>query len=67
MVVLGGLELLTLVRQHPTHSNSPFILLTTELDPALKDEARKLGATAWMTKPFDPKKFGQLLSNFEPV
>jgi two-component system, chemotaxis family, chemotaxis protein CheY len=67
MVILGGLELLTLVRKHHVHCSCPFILLTTELDAALKEEARNLGATGWMTKPFDPEKFDQLLSRFEPV
>jgi two-component system, chemotaxis family, chemotaxis protein CheY len=52
---------------HHVHCSCPFILLTTELDAALKEEARNLGATGWMTKPFDPEKFDQLLSRFEPV
>lgn len=37
-------------------SRIPMICLTTEVSEAKKNQARKAGATGWMTKPFNPDK-----------
>jgi two-component system chemotaxis response regulator CheY len=31
-------------------------MLTTEASQEMKDEGRRLGATGWIVKPFDPAK-----------
>lgn len=33
----------------------PVLILTTEVDPVKKAEAKKAGATGWITKPFEPQ------------
>ena len=39
----------------------PVLVLTTESGAALKDRARKAGATGWIVKPFDPPKLVKAL------
>ena len=36
---------------------SPIIMLTTETDKAKMAQAKELGATGWIVKPFDAEKF----------
>lgn len=53
MPVMDGL---TFVREF--RRKAPFVpvlILTTEVDPAKKAEAKKAGATGWITKPFEPQ------------
>jgi len=53
---MDGIELIRRVRQLPPPPRFvPIIVLTTESQQAKKDEARKAGATAWVTKPFAPE------------
>lgn len=42
-------------------SHIPFIMLTTETDPYLEEEAKKAGALAWMKKPYQPEKLVALI------
>ena len=39
----------------------PVLVLTTESGAALKERARKAGATGWIVKPFDPAKLVKAL------
>lgn len=64
MVVMGGFELLSEVRESPRHMATPFIFLTTETDAELKSMARAYGATAWMVKPFHPGALHALVGRF---
>ncbi|WP_322895398.1 MULTISPECIES: response regulator [unclassified Yoonia] len=41
------------IRNGPTNCTVPVLVLTTESGAALKDRARKAGATGWIVKPFD--------------
>jgi two-component system, chemotaxis family, chemotaxis protein CheY len=65
MMVMGGLQLLSQIRSNSQTATLPFILVTTELDELLKTEAREMGASAWMNKPFDPAKLVELVGRFE--
>lgn len=56
MPVMTGLEFLEKLRQHPNGKYTPTLMLTTEASQEMKDEGRKLGATGWIVKPFDPTK-----------
>ena len=56
MPVMSGLELIKELRSQPEHKFTPIVFLTTEVDEALRDEARAAGATAWIQKPFHPDK-----------
>lgn len=52
---LRGLERFRLV---------PILMLTTESDPTMKQQAKAAGATGWIVKPFDP---GRLIGAIKRV
>lgn len=54
MPVMGGLEMLTQVRNNPDWRDIPVIMLTAHSDPKNIDEAAKYGVLDYITKPFDP-------------
>ena len=51
---MNGLEFIEAARQEPEGRAVPMLLLTTETAQELKDRARAVKATGWLTKPFDP-------------
>lgn len=51
---MDGLEFIEAARKDPAGRTLPILLLTTETAQALKDRAREVKATGWLTKPFDP-------------
>lgn len=51
---MNGLQLLEKLRVHPASKYLPVIMLTTENGSDLREQGRKAGARAWMTKPFKP-------------
>ena len=53
---MHGLELLRFVRQNDRFQNIPVIILTTKNDEGSRREAMHAGATAYMTKPFEPAR-----------
>ena len=59
MPVMNGLELIKALRAVPSLLGLPIVFLTTESSDAVKAEAKKAGATGWITKPF---KQDQLLA-----
>jgi len=61
MPVMTGLELLEKLRQHPNSKFTPVLMLTTEASAELKAEGKRLGATGWIVKPFDPEKLGGII------
>src|SRR5690242_5356857 len=56
MPSLDGLGLIKALRAHPTCKYVPIVVLTTESEPAKKQEAKTAGATAWIVKPFRPEQ-----------
>lgn len=54
---MDGLTLIHRLRELPAYQTVPILMLTTESSDAMKAEARALGATGWLVKPFDPQKF----------
>jgi two-component system, chemotaxis family, chemotaxis protein CheY len=61
---LSGLDLIRRLRAGALHRFTPALMLTTESDPAKKQEARAAGATGWIVKPFNPT---QLLTVIKKV
>jgi two-component system chemotaxis response regulator CheY len=61
---MDGLELIKRIRGGTTNKYVPIIVLTTESQPAKKQEAKSAGATGWIVKPFRPE---QLLSVVQKV
>jgi two-component system chemotaxis response regulator CheY len=61
---MDGLTLVRKLRALPSCRSIPILILTTEMDPARKKEAKDAGATGWIVKPFDP---AQLLATIRKV
>jgi two-component system chemotaxis response regulator CheY len=57
MPVMGGIEMVTQIKENPEYKFIPVIMLTTESDPTLKEQGKALGVKAWMLKPFNKQKF----------
>lgn len=55
----SGLEVLEEVRRDARLSAVPFIVLTAAGQSAYAERARELGAAAFLTKPFSPKKLAR--------
>ena len=58
---LDGFGLIEGVRSDARNRAIPILVLTTETDQALKDRARRAGATGWIVKPFDPGKLADAI------
>ncbi len=52
MPVMGGIEFLQEIKKQPSLSKIPVLVLTTQGEEDLKEQARALGADAFMVKPF---------------
>ena len=53
---MNGLEFIEAARKEPYGMTLPMLLLTTETATALKERAKAVKATGWLTKPFDPQQ-----------
>jgi two-component system, chemotaxis family, chemotaxis protein CheY len=49
---MGGLEFLEELRSSGKHNDVPVVMLTTEGQPRLMQQAKALGAKGWIIKPF---------------
>jgi two-component system chemotaxis response regulator CheY len=56
---MDGIQMIAGLRKLPGYSFTPILMLTTESQPEKKDAGRKVGATGWIVKPFQP---GQLIA-----
>ena len=52
---INGFEVVEFIRGQPGLSTLPIIVVTTRGDEASRTRALELGATRFMTKPFDPE------------
>lgn len=50
---MNGLEMVAAIKNKPSNSSLPIIMLTTEGQPALMKQAKEAGAVGWIVKPFD--------------
>ena len=57
MPVMNGLELVKQVKDIPQYRTLPIIMLTTEMKPELKQQAKELLITTWIQKPFKNEDF----------
>jgi two-component system chemotaxis response regulator CheY len=53
---MSGIALIRELRALEQYRHTPILVLTTEIDPQLKTEARLAGANGWVGKPFDPER-----------
>jgi len=56
MPIMNGMELIKHVRSLELYNYMPILFLTTETQIGIKKEAKAIGATGWIIKPFDAKK-----------
>jgi two-component system chemotaxis response regulator CheY len=52
---INGLELVRFIRDSDKHARTPLILISTDNRPADVERGMKLGANAYLTKPFLPE------------
>ena len=57
MPVMGGLEMVSKIKENEAYKYIPIVMLTTESNPDLKSKGQSLGVKAWMLKPFNKNKF----------
>ena len=53
---LDGLGMIRALRAHPAGRGVPVIVLSTDSQDQLKEQARAAGALGWMVKPFTQEK-----------
>lgn len=53
---MDGLSFIRELRGIGSYKGIPIVFLTTESDEDKKGEAKSAGATAWITKPFQPER-----------
>ena len=56
MPIMSGMELIAEVRKRDEYKYMPILFLTTETQVSIKREAKELGATGWIVKPFNGDK-----------
>ena len=52
---LNGLQMLAMLRSEQPNALMPVVMLTTEAQPELLQQAKKAGAKGWIVKPFKPE------------
>jgi two-component system, chemotaxis family, chemotaxis protein CheY len=53
---LDGIGMIRALRAHPNGQGVPIVVLSTESEDTLKQQARDAGALGWMVKPFTQDK-----------
>jgi two-component system, chemotaxis family, chemotaxis protein CheY len=61
---MDGVTLVRELRRIADYDAVALIVLSTEVDPALKQRGREAGATGWMAKPFDPQRMLDIVAKF---
>ncbi len=61
---INGLELVRFIRDSEQHKHTPLIIISTDGREVDRDRGLKLGANAYLTKPFGPE---QLLAVVQQV
>ena len=64
---LSGLDVLERIRSNEETKDVPCIILTAAGEEEYEREARRSGATAFLTKPFSPKKLYALIARLTGV
>lgn len=58
---LDGISLVRELRQLDDYRLVPMLMLTTETQAVMKQQAKGAGATGWIVKPFEPSRLLQTL------
>jgi two-component system, chemotaxis family, chemotaxis protein CheY len=62
MIHMGGFEFVSRVRNIEEFKFTPILFLTTENTEEFRNIGREVGATGWLTKPFDPEGLLQTIN-----
>jgi two-component system chemotaxis response regulator CheY len=58
---INGLELVRFVRESERHRQTPLLLISTDSRVADRERGMKLGADAYLVKPFEPQQLLELV------
>ena len=61
MPEMSGMELLAKIKEDPALSSIPVVMISTEGSEERQREARELGASGYLMKPFQPEEVGAVL------
>ena len=67
MPQMTGMEVLSALQSDAALQHIPFIFLSASAEPERKDEALRLGASGYVTKPFNFAQLRALLHQYLPV
>ena len=67
MNMMSGLTFVKQLKERPKYADLPVVFVTTENSEELKRTGMERGATAWITKPFDPDELLQVVSGLCPM
>jgi two-component system chemotaxis response regulator CheY len=59
---MNGVELTRRIRGIPTHRKTPILIVTTESEMQVRNQAKAAGATGWIVKPFKPDQLLGLIN-----
>ena len=63
---INGLELVRFIRDSDAHKKTPLIIISTDGREADRDRGMKLGANAYLTKPFAPEQLLEIVKRLLP-
>jgi len=61
---MDGVSLIRELRSLSEYDPVALLVLSTEVNPELKQQGRDAGATGWMAKPFDPQQMLDIVRAF---
>ena len=61
---LDGFELIARLRGEPRFAKLPIVVVSGHSDPQAEDRARRLGASAYFSKPWSPVEVQQTVARF---
>jgi len=61
---MDGISLIRELRCLAAYDPVALLVLSTEVNPQLKQKGREAGATGWMAKPFDPQRMLDIVRSF---
>ncbi len=67
MPLMNGREVLSALQSEPALKKIPFVFLSASAEPARFEEARRLGAAAYITKPFGFAQLRAVLQKYLPA
>lgn len=60
---INGLELINFLKKNPRYQDIPLLIITTEKSEEDRRRGMALGASAYITKPFDEKELQKVINN----